>query len=162
MLGGEVEQLFTCIVCGKSWPSKQSLRAHMKVHKGEGYMRTSVHVRREQWQTFKELCREHKTTTCHVLDVLVKAFNRGAPEGLVDLASPNPVIIQMTEVFLGKPRSKWKMPISLGVIGRIPMCKNMYRAYSLKGLFACTLKGRSVSANECETCPHIRGFAEVR
>lgn len=101
-------------------------------------------------------------TRSRLLDVLMKAALKGDEVGVIDVGSPNPLIVQVNEVFLGKPRSLWKMPINMGVIGRIPICERMYRAYSVKGLFACSLRGRLVSTLECEKCPHIRGFAEVR
>ena len=110
----EIEQLFQCIICPAAYAKKQSLRAHMKVHKGE-YMRTSIQADKEVWKQFDELCKDHKTTTCHVINVLLKGIVAGAAAGNIDLPkilSPNPVVINMTHIFLGKPRSKYKIDVS--------------------------------------------------
>ena len=98
----------------------------MKVHKKE-YLRTTIYVHRERWRIFNEVCLKHKTTTCHVLDALVTAMNEGEKLGVVDLgkiASPNPVIINISHTFLGKPRSPYKVNIgALPALGqRCPVC----------------------------------------
>jgi len=106
--------LFQCVVCGAAYASKQSLRAHMKVHKGE-YVRTTIYAKRGLWKRFDEVCRKHKTTTCHVLQALIEAAIKGEELGAVDLsklAAPNPVIIQVNQTFLGKPRSALKVPVA--------------------------------------------------
>jgi len=111
---GEIERLFQCIICGKAYASKQSLRAHMKVHKGE-YVRTTIYTKRGLWKRFDEVCRKHKTTTCHVLQALIEAAIKGEELGAVDLskiAAPNPVIINVNQTFLGKPRSVYKTLLS--------------------------------------------------
>ena len=123
---GEVECLFTCIICGRAWASKQSLRAHMKVHGGE-YQRTSVHVRRGLWERFNEVCRRHKTTSCALLDALMRAVVEGEKSGSVDLSrigASNPLIINVNEYFLGTPRSAWKteVPPSHGAGPVCPSC----------------------------------------
>jgi len=109
---GEVKVLYKCIVCGKAWRSKHSLRAHMKIHKGEGYMRTSIHVLKDDWLKFKELCRKHNTTVCHLLKDLIKAVLKGEETGIVKISPPNPVIININQTFLGKPRSMYKTLLS--------------------------------------------------
>jgi len=109
-----VERLFQCVICGAAYVSKQSLRAHMKVHKGE-YLRTNIIVKRSLWNRFNEVCRKHKTTTCHVLQALIEAAIKGEELGAVDLskiAAPNPVIININQTFLGKPRSMYKTLLS--------------------------------------------------
>jgi len=110
---GEIERLFQCVVCGAAFAGKQSLRAHMKVHKGE-YVRTTIYAKRGLWKKFNEVCRKHKTTTCRVLQALIEATIKGEELGAVDLskiAAPNPVIININQTFLGKPRSAWKVPV---------------------------------------------------
>lgn len=122
-MGLEVERLYTCIICGRAWASKQALRGHMKAHKGE-WFRTSIYVRRDPWQRFDELCRDHKTTTCNVVNVLVEGLLKGMEVGSIDLArivSPNPVVINLSQVFLGKPRSAWKTEVLRGLPWR-PAC----------------------------------------
>lgn len=110
----EIEQIFPCVICGRAWSNKQSLRAHMKVHKGE-YLRTSIHVRKDLWESFSEVCKKHKTTTCALLDVLMKATLAGEESGSIDLTkigTPNPVVISVQEVFMGRPRGRNRLEIS--------------------------------------------------
>ena len=94
----------------------------MKVHKGE-YVRTSIFVKRDLWKRFDEACRKHKTTTCPVLQALMEALIAGEKKGVVDLAglgAPNPVVFNLTHVFLGKPRSGHKIDVSgLPVLGKL-------------------------------------------
>jgi len=109
-----VDQLFQCIICGAAYSSKQALRGHMKVHKGE-YLRTNIFVKRGLWKRFGEVCRKHKTTTCHVLQVLIEAVVKSEEVGAVDLSkltTPNPIIINVNQTFLGKPRSALKVPVA--------------------------------------------------
>lgn len=162
MSDSEVEVLYTCLVCGKSYSKVQSLRAHFKAHKNSGFSRTSIWVEDRLWDEFKGVCKKHKTTTCHLLSTLIKATIKGEETGTIKIGSSNPVVVQVNEIFLGKPRSKFKVPLEVGVLGRIPMCSHMYRAYSVQGVFSCSKWSRSVTVDDCERCPHIRGFAEVR
>jgi len=111
---GEIERLFQCVICGAAFAGKQSLRAHMKVHKGE-YVRTTIYAKRGLWKKFDEVCRKHKTTTCRVLQALIEAAIKGEELGAVNLskiAAPNPVIININQTFLGKPRSAYKTLLS--------------------------------------------------
>ena len=117
----EVERLYQCVVCPKAYSSKQSLRAHMKVHKGE-YLRTTIYAPRDLWPRFDAICKAHKTTTCHLLKVLVKAVVDAGDTGVIDLAklgSPNPLIINVNEYFLGKPRSAWKQQLDIDALARL-------------------------------------------
>lgn len=84
----------------------------MKVHKGEGYERTHIYVRGEKWKKFKDLCKDHNTTTCHLLDALLDAALKSEEKGFIDIAGANPLIINISHVFLGKPRSPWKVDVS--------------------------------------------------
>lgn len=110
----EIERLYQCVVCPAAYDNPQSLRAHMKVHKGE-YARTTIYVPVDLWPRFNEICKKHKTTTCHLLKSLIESVIRGEETGSVDLrriGSPNPVIINVSHVFLGRPRSGLKVDVS--------------------------------------------------
>lgn len=113
-LGGlvlsEVEVVYKCMVCGKAWSKVQSLRAHMKRHKGEGLQRTSIWVHGEKWDWFKGYCKKHNTTTCHLLDSIIDLVKKGDERGVVTLGSSNPVILQLHEYYLAGPRSRYKIP----------------------------------------------------
>jgi len=105
-----VEVLFSCVVCGQGFSSKQALRGHMNAHRGENYRTTHIVVDGEVWDRFVELCRRHKTTTCQLLRVLMKAALKGDETGMIDVGAPNPAVINVHEYFLGKPRSAWEFP----------------------------------------------------
>jgi len=110
----EVIQLFQCIICGVAYSNRQSLRARMKVHKGE-YMRTSIQVKKDSWEKFEDLCKRHKTTTCHVVNTLAEGIVDGEKSGNVSLPkilSPNPIVINLTHNFIGQPRSSWKVDVT--------------------------------------------------
>jgi len=122
-----VEVLFSCVVCGKGFRSKQALRGHMNAHRGEGYRTTHIVVQGESWERFMDLCRRHKTTTCQLLGVLIRAALKGDETGMIDIGAPNPAVINVHEYFLGKPRSAWEVPVpdrSLVLVGpgRCPEC----------------------------------------
>jgi len=123
---GEVERLFKCVVCPKAFGSKQSLRAHMKVHKGEGYRTTHVVVVDEEWDWFCGYAGRHNTTTCQLIRAFIKMAREGEKQGVITVGGPNPVIFQLQEVFLGKPRSSWEMKVELeavrGLRRRCPEC----------------------------------------
>jgi len=119
-LGG-VGLEYYCIVCGRRFGSKQGLRGHLKVHRGQ-YVETSFHVPRTTNEAFKEVCRAHGLTACHMLvsfmDAVVQAFRRG---GIVEFdvrsermrvkGGVNPITVNIYQQFLGKPRSAWKLPL---------------------------------------------------
>lgn len=113
--------LYECIICGRAFTKVQSLRAHMKVHKGHDYVRTSIWVKGGQWEKFEALCKKHHTTTCHLLSTLVDAALKGEETGMVHIGAPNPVIINVSHTFLGSPRSAWKVPVS-GFEEHVPHC----------------------------------------
>jgi len=105
----EVERLFVCVVCGRAFSSKQGLRSHMRVHRGE-YKVVSVVVNRREWEEFKEICRRHKTTTCAVLRALIQGVIRGERMG-AQILNPNPIVIQVQNYYFGKPRSVYEVPL---------------------------------------------------
>jgi hypothetical protein len=111
-LKGDDAILYKCFLCGRSWSSKQSLRAHFKVHRNEGYMPTSFYAKKEPWADFKTMCRKHNSTTCQVLNSLIEACLTGEKQGLVNLAAKNPIVINVSHHFLGMPRSRVKVPVS--------------------------------------------------
>ena len=111
----EVDVLYKCLVCGKAYGSKQALRGHMNAHRGK-LKRTTIFVDECKWDEFKDFCKAHNTTTCHMLDSLLNLALRGKAEGIIEIAGPNPVIFNYTQVFAGKPRSPWKVDLT----GHVP------------------------------------------
>lgn len=120
MSDSSVRVLYKCIVCGKAWSKAQSLRAHMKVHRGEGYVGTSIVVKKDLWTWFKSYCNDHNTTTCHLFNALLEMARKGTDEGVIVLGAPNPIQVIINETFLGKPRSGWKVPVPPGLVSQFP------------------------------------------
>ena len=107
MSASEVEKVFECVVCGRGWNNKQSLRAHMKVHKGEGYKRTTIIVVKDEWDRFDKICTDRKTTSCMALRDIIKAVLAGEKQGIVTIATRNPLIVQLNHIVLGAPRGRY-------------------------------------------------------
>jgi len=102
--------IYKCFVCGRAFTKVQSLRAHLKVHRGHNFVRTSIWVDRDDWEKFKEICEKHNTTTCHLLRHLLKAVIKGEELGVVKISAPNPVIINIYNYSGGPPRSRYELP----------------------------------------------------
>lgn len=117
----QVETLYKCMVCPKAFASKQALRGHMNAHRGEDIRTTHIVVRGEKWDRFKRFCEDHNMTTCHMIDALITLALKGKEDGIVDVVGPNPVIFNLSQVFLGKPRSAWKVDLTSGIV-RGPAC----------------------------------------
>jgi len=104
--------LYKCVVCGRSFTSIQALRGHMKAHRDVEFENFTVRLPKELCSRFKEVCRRHNTTTCQVIHSLIQVFLEGEKRGVVNLATPNPVVIQLVNYFGGAPRGrkKWELP----------------------------------------------------
>lgn len=112
---------YYCIICGRRFGSRQGLRGHLKVHRGQ-FVETSFYVPRTTRDAFKEVCRAHGLTTCHMLvsfmDAVVQAFRKGGTvefdvrsERMRVKGGVNPINVSIYQQFLGKPRSAWKLPL---------------------------------------------------
>ena len=101
-----------CIVCGKAWTKIQSLRAHMRVHHRQGYVRSSIFIQKQDWDDFKDVCQKHNTTTCHLMGARISAALAGEKQGVITVGSPNPTIINVNHYFSGTPRSMYKAPMA--------------------------------------------------
>lgn len=120
--------MYKCIVCGREFLKGQSLRAHLKAHRGQ-MAEFSVKIPKGLRDDFKELCRAHGVTTCHVVVGLISAAVEGFRRGVVFEWDPrtesarlksgsNPLVVNFNQNFLGKPRSAWKTPLSPAYAGR--------------------------------------------
>lgn len=105
--------VYKCVVCGRAFVKKAALRGHLRVHGDLVWENFTVRIPKDLASKFKEVCQKHNTTTCQLISSLVKAVIAGDERGVdvVNIGSPNPVIINVHETFLGKPRSAWKTPL---------------------------------------------------
>jgi len=151
-----VEVLFKCMVCGDAFGSRQALRGHMNAHRGEDIRTTHIVVKGEKWDKFKEFCRSHNTTTCHMIDALISLALKAKETGIVDITGPNPVIFNFSQVFLGKPRSGGKVELPQEVMretlvgrGHCPDCGELVDNECLDPF---EQRVRNSSARGCRKC----------
>jgi hypothetical protein len=161
MQGSEVSTLYKCVVCSYATDKIQALRAHMKKHKGEGYRRTSIVVHGERWDSFKGLADRHHTTTCQLIDALVKAAIKGDEQGLTIIGSSNPFLIQVNEFRLGAPRGRFSHVAADVGLSRIrdlapqkwpPNCPNSALYKPVGRLVWCREKEEEVPVDACHAC----------
>jgi hypothetical protein len=151
---------YRCIMCGKEWPNKFSMRAHLKIHKKE-MARFTVMISKSMKDDFTALCHAHGLTTCHVTVALLHAacesFRRGVTfewdgrtEKIRYLEGANPLNVHINQTFLGKPRSPYKLqlPPSLNtsVRGRCPQCGS----FRIEEGLAYT--GTRIREGRCQDC----------
>jgi len=117
--GGKQE--WRCIVCGRVFGRRESLQAHLRVHRGE-LCTFSVRIPRTLREDFKRLCRAHGVTTCHVvvglMQAAVEGFRRGVAfewdprtESVRLKSGSNPLVVNFYQAFGGPPRSRLKHPL---------------------------------------------------
>jgi len=104
--------VYKCVVCGRGFDRLAALRGHLRVHGDVVWENFTVRLPKWLCDRFRRVCREHNTTTCQVVFTLLKAFVEGAERGLVSLAAPNPVVINVVSLFGGRPRGRRKWDFS--------------------------------------------------
>ena len=161
MSGSEVEKVWQCIVCGKAWNKKPSLQAHMKVHKHQGYMRTSIIVMKDEWKEFNKFCDDRKTSSCMVLRDVIKAMLAGEKQGIVTIATRNPLIVQLNHVVMGAPRGRYSHFEGRSMLERLedpknkkypPSCPETNSYWESDRSIGCLKIKERVSVKECWEC----------
>ena len=148
--------VWKCVVCGKSWDNVQSLRAHMKVHKGVVFR--DLHVRlpvgRVEW--FLAFCRKHNTTTCNMVLAMLDAYEAGEKAGVTVIGGANPVIAQVNTIVASRPRGHGKYDVA-GLGTYIPNGPQVYCAFcgGFSGsLVFCQRYGSNwLPSARCVECP---------
>jgi len=121
---GEQLIVYKCIVCGKAFTKRQSLMAHLASHRDIEWAHLDVRIPKEKLERFKEFCRRHNTTTCHMImtfiDAVMEAMERSGNyvevkpflKGAIGGSNPVIVNVQVHQYFMSKPRGKGKYDFS--------------------------------------------------
>jgi len=160
-----VEVLYTCVVCGKAFTKRQSLAAHMRVHRDVEFKRFSVRLPRELVDRFDEVVRRHKTTRCAVIHGIVQAVVQGEKLGLVKLNSANPMYVVVQDFYAARPKARGKyVPpprFEPGRLFEVPRC-GLIQSVSLEsGEVYCGGAGTWVSPEKCRKCSFNQGFIKL-
>lgn len=154
-----VETLYSCVLCHKSFVKRQSLAAHMRVHRDVEFAQFKIRVPKDVKDGFMAVCRKHHATACHVLYVLMKATVKGDELGILDLSMKNPFIVQMQHYFASRPRGHGKYEAA-GLAGSEPATPAVLCVFSdgyHEGKVFCQLYGAGwVEAGKCVSCPKNR------
>ena len=102
---------YICDVCDKAFDSKHALLGDCKVHKIP-HIKTSFRFVKDTYVKFKAICHSNGVTTCHVIWTCIRAIV--AADDLItnNLFTSNSIIINITQSFMGKPKSPYKTLIS--------------------------------------------------
>jgi len=155
--------VYKCVVCERAFSSKAALRGHLRVHRDVDWMNFTVRVPRSVVEDFKDLCRRHNTTTCQLIYAAMKAYLRGDKLGVVDLVSPNPLVIHINEYFLGRPRSSLKTFLKSvpGFPSLIPRCRYASSLNLDRAEIYCRGSGDWVMLQGCLRCGQREGELKV-
>jgi hypothetical protein len=160
---------YRCLVCGRVFASAQGLRGHLKAHKGS-YKTVSFLASAKDYEEFKELCRLHGLTTCHLFNTfmfaMVEAFKRGGKvewdpktENLRASVGSNPIIVNLTQNFGAKPRGHGKYDVTYVTPGDSAVTQVLcLYANGINGneIFCQKRGGLWLPVAFCSTCPKNR------
>jgi hypothetical protein len=152
----EVRVVYKCVLCPKAFDNVQSLRAHMKVHRDVEFEHFHVRLPRAKVEEFKEFCRRHNTTTCHMILAMIDAYIEGDKRGLIQIGSTNPAIVHLQQFFASRPRGHGKYDTT-SMLGFEPETPRVYCVFCggfSGGLVFCQRYGSDwLPASRCADCP---------
>jgi len=141
------------------------LAGHMRVHSDIEWGFLHVRLPKAKLERFKEICRKHNTTTCHVISALLDAVDQGEQLGVVKLTGPNPFIVQIHEFYAARPKApgKYAFPLEFKPAGQfeVPRCDLLQSVSVGTGEVYCGGAGTWVSLEKCRKCSFNRGFIKV-
>lgn len=157
--------VFKCVVCGAAFTKRQSLAAHMRVHRDVEWASLHVRLPRAKVERFKRFCEKHNTTTCHVISVLLDAVDEGDKRGVIKLSGPNPFIITVQEFYSARPKAPGKYAFPVGFeparLPSVPRCGQVQSVSLGAGEIYCSGAGTWVSPEKCGKCGFNRGFIKL-
>jgi len=152
----EVRVVYKCVLCPKAFNNVQSLRAHMKVHRDVEFEHFHVRLPRAKVEEFKEFCRRHNTTTCHMILAMIDAYIEGDKRGLIQIGSTNPAVVHLQQFFASKPRGHGKYDLA-GLGAAAPSAPQVYCVFcgGFSGsLVHCNRHGPNwIQIGRCVGCP---------
>lgn len=155
-----IETLYSCLVCGDGFDTRQGLASHMRTHKDVEFTELHVRIPKDVADAFKKVYTKHKTTSCHLLYTLIKATVKGDETGMIDLSAKNPLIVNMVSFFGGRPRGrrKWDLkPLLVDPLSRAVSCENLrHKEWNPGRLGWCRSRKRWVTPLICEGCQTSR------
>jgi hypothetical protein len=141
----------------------------LKAHKGS-YKTVSFLASAKDYEEFKELCKLHGLTTCHLFNTfmfaMVEAFKRGGKvewdpktENLRASVGSNPIIVNLTQNFGARPRGhgKYDAAYMTAPVPGSPAVLCLYCDGFREGEVFCQRYGADwIPASKCSTCPKNR------
>lgn len=104
--------LYKCLICDFATTSLQALRGHMNRHKDVEFENFTVRLPKDICRRFREVCRKRNTTTCHVIYSVLTSIVEGEKLGVVNIATHNPLVINLNTFIAAKPRGHGKYDFS--------------------------------------------------
>jgi len=155
--------LYKCSICGSAYPKRAALAGHMNLHKGET-AKITARIPRDLRDQFTALCHKHNATTCQVLTTLIKAALKGEELGVINLGSPNPLVINVNEYFLGKPRSMYRALVDskFSRPNTIPNCRKLWCLDFSSHQAYCGGATLWVDLSACMRCNLREGSVDLR
>lgn len=151
-----IETLFSCLVCGAGFKSRQGLAGHMNRHRDVEFVDVHVRVPKSVADGFKAVYTKHKTTSCHLLYTLMKATIKGDEVGMVDLGAKNPLVVNMMSFFGGRPRGRNKYVLEkvlAGPLSEATDCRWLrHKEWNRGRLGWCRQFRRWVTPARCVSC----------
>ena len=148
--------IYKCVICGKSWMKRESLQAHMRVHQDIDWKTFNVRLPKKKVDAFKDYCKRHNTTTCHMILAIMDMCLTADEVGHAALGSANPVVFTLQQFFNAKPRGKRKydlQPIPFGPLEDALSCNHLRQKEWVEGRLGwCSRCGRWVTPGNCVSC----------
>jgi len=100
--------LYKCLLCDFATTNLQALRGHLNKHKDVEFENFTVRLPKAICESFRQVCKKRNTTTCHVVLSVLTSIVEGEKQGVVNIATHNPLIIHVNTLVAARPRGRGK------------------------------------------------------